>query len=56
TAQLWNLDTNQPIGTPLHHRQDVSSATFSVDGKFLVTFTHGIFPLPSKKLAFRQIL
>jgi WD40 repeat protein len=37
TAQLWNLDTNQPIGTPLHHHQDVSSATFSADGKFLVT-------------------
>ncbi|KIK43722.1 hypothetical protein CY34DRAFT_803563 [Suillus luteus UH-Slu-Lm8-n1] len=37
TAQLWNLDTNQPIGTPLHHQGLVSSATFSVDGKFLVT-------------------
>jgi WD40 repeat protein len=37
TAQLWNLDTNQPIGTPLHHQGPVSSATFSVDGKFLVT-------------------
>jgi WD40 repeat protein len=37
TAQLWNLDTNQPIGTPLHHQGSVGSATFSVDGKFLVT-------------------
>ncbi|KAG2738290.1 WD40 repeat-like protein [Suillus brevipes Sb2] len=37
TAQLWNLETNQPIGTPLHHPDDVDSATFSADGKFLVT-------------------
>ncbi|KAG2744123.1 WD40 repeat-like protein [Suillus brevipes Sb2] len=37
TAQLWNLETNQPIGTPLHHLDYVESATFSADGKFLVT-------------------
>jgi WD40 repeat protein len=37
TAQLWDLETNQPIGTPLHHQKPVDSATFSVDGKFLVT-------------------
>jgi WD40 repeat protein len=37
TVILWNLDTNQPIGTPLRHQKDVSSATFSADGKFLVT-------------------
>ncbi|KIK33091.1 hypothetical protein CY34DRAFT_813848, partial [Suillus luteus UH-Slu-Lm8-n1] len=37
TAQLWDLETNQPIGTPLHHQDDVKSATFSVDGKFLLT-------------------
>jgi WD40 repeat protein len=36
-AQLWNLETNQPIGTPLHHPDYVVSATFSADGKFLVT-------------------
>jgi WD40 repeat protein len=37
TAQLWNLETNQPIGTPLHHEDYVMSATFSADGKFLLT-------------------
>ncbi|KIK44108.1 hypothetical protein CY34DRAFT_11278 [Suillus luteus UH-Slu-Lm8-n1] len=37
TAQLWNLETNQPIGTSLHHPDYVESATFSADGKFLVT-------------------
>lgn len=37
TAQLWNLETNQPIGTPLQHEDFVISATFSADGKFLVT-------------------
>ncbi|KAG2738756.1 WD40 repeat-like protein [Suillus brevipes Sb2] len=37
TAQLWNLDTNQPIGTPLHYPDYVMSATFSADGQFLVT-------------------
>jgi WD40 repeat protein len=37
TAKLWNLDTNKPIGTPLHHQEYVRSVTFSADGKFLVT-------------------
>ncbi|KIK32601.1 hypothetical protein CY34DRAFT_138349 [Suillus luteus UH-Slu-Lm8-n1] len=37
TVQLWDLETNQPIGTPLHHQENVYSATFSVDGKFLLT-------------------
>jgi WD40 repeat protein len=37
TAQLWDLETNQPIGTPLHHQDRVRSATFSVDAKFLLT-------------------
>jgi WD40 repeat protein len=37
TAQLWNLDTNHPIGTPLHHQDEVNCTTFSADGKFLVT-------------------
>jgi WD40 repeat protein len=36
-AQLWDLETNQPIGTPLHHQEEVTSATLSVDGKFLLT-------------------
>ncbi|KAG1844224.1 WD40-repeat-containing domain protein [Suillus subluteus] len=40
TAELWNLETNQPIGTPLHHENDVISATFSADGKFFVTSCH----------------
>ncbi|KAG1740572.1 quinon protein alcohol dehydrogenase-like superfamily [Suillus lakei] len=37
TAQLWNLETNEPIGTPLHHKELMNSATFSGDGKLLVT-------------------
>jgi WD40 repeat protein len=42
-AQLWNVEINQPIGTPLHHE------------RIAATFTHGTFPLSSKKLAFHQI-
>ncbi|KAG2051093.1 WD40 repeat-like protein [Suillus hirtellus] len=37
TVQLWNMETNQPIGTPLHHENYVIYATFSADGKFLLT-------------------
>ncbi|KAG2739120.1 WD40 repeat-like protein [Suillus brevipes Sb2] len=37
TAQLWDLETNQPIGSPLHHQEYVKSVAFSADGKFLVT-------------------
>ncbi|KAG2078497.1 WD40 repeat-like protein [Suillus decipiens] len=37
TVQLWNTETDQPIGTPLHHEDEVNSATFSANGKFLVT-------------------
>ncbi|KAG2343916.1 hypothetical protein BDR05DRAFT_962565 [Suillus weaverae] len=51
TVQLWNLKTNklietlhhQPIGssgTPLRLQDNVNSATFSADGKFLVTSRH----------------
>jgi WD40 repeat protein len=40
TAQLWNLDTMEPIGTPLHHPDRVESVNFSADGKFLVTSCH----------------
>ncbi|KIK32529.1 hypothetical protein CY34DRAFT_36503, partial [Suillus luteus UH-Slu-Lm8-n1] len=38
TAQLWDLETNQPIGTPLQQPGYVESVTFSVDGKFLLTY------------------
>ncbi|KAG1798365.1 Quino protein amine dehydrogenase [Suillus variegatus] len=31
TARLQNIETNQPIGTPLHHEHWVSSGTFSAD-------------------------
>lgn len=37
TVQLWNLETNQPIGTLLHHEEYVNCASFSEDGKFLAT-------------------
>ncbi|KIK44174.1 hypothetical protein CY34DRAFT_11258 [Suillus luteus UH-Slu-Lm8-n1] len=37
TAQLWDLETNQPIRAPFLHQEYVNSATFSADGKSLVT-------------------
>ncbi|KAG2342354.1 WD40 repeat-like protein [Suillus weaverae] len=37
TARLWNLDTNLPVGPPLQHEDVLRSATFSADGKVLVT-------------------
>lgn len=39
TIQLWNIQTHQPIGPPLHHEDEdeVSSAVFAADGNFLVT-------------------
>jgi WD40 repeat protein len=37
TARLWNLDTNLPVGPPLQHAQDLSSAALSPDGRVLVT-------------------
>ena len=37
TARLWNLDMNLPVGPPLPHRDWVSGAALSADGKFLVT-------------------
>jgi WD40 repeat protein len=37
TTELWSLETNQPIGTPLQHQDEVICATFSADGKFLIT-------------------
>ncbi|KAG1721955.1 hypothetical protein EDB19DRAFT_1916975 [Suillus lakei] len=39
--KLWNLETNEPIGTPLHHEEWVNTVTFSADGKFLVTSCEG---------------
>ncbi|KAG2097561.1 WD40-repeat-containing domain protein [Suillus discolor] len=37
TARLWNLDTNLQIGPPLQHKDDVTCAAFSADGKLLST-------------------
>jgi WD40 repeat protein len=37
TARIWNLDTNLPVGPPLRHGKDLSSAALSPDGKVLVT-------------------
>lgn len=36
-VRLWNLETNEPIATQLHHEDPVNCATFSADGKLLVT-------------------
>jgi hypothetical protein len=35
TVQLWNLETNKPTGTSLHHEDYVNCTTFSADGRFL---------------------
>jgi hypothetical protein len=37
TVQLWNLETNQSIGTLLHPEDGARSMTFSTDGMFFVT-------------------
>jgi WD40 repeat protein len=37
TARLWNLDTNLPVGPPLHHEQDSRSVALSPDSTVLVT-------------------
>ena len=37
TAQLWNLDNGQPIGSPLQHTDDVSCLSFSTDGQLPAT-------------------
>ncbi|KIK33007.1 hypothetical protein CY34DRAFT_813916 [Suillus luteus UH-Slu-Lm8-n1] len=36
-ARLWNLDTNLPVGSPLHHEEELLFAALSQDGKVLVT-------------------
>ncbi|KAG2045523.1 WD40 repeat-like protein [Suillus hirtellus] len=41
TARLWNLDTNLQIGPPLQHKNDVTCAAFSADGKLLSTAGRG---------------
>ncbi|KAG2114105.1 hypothetical protein BD769DRAFT_1102518 [Suillus cothurnatus] len=39
--QLWNLETHQPIGPPLHYEDEdkgeLTNPTFAVDGNFFVT-------------------
>ena len=37
TAQLWNLDNNKPIGSPLEHPEGVRCVSFSTDGTLLAT-------------------
>ncbi|KAG1814504.1 WD40-repeat-containing domain protein [Suillus variegatus] len=37
TARLWNLENNQPIGSPLQRVHFVRSVSFSADGKLLAT-------------------
>jgi WD40 repeat protein len=37
TAQLWNLDTNLPVGPPLQHEDSVNCVAFSANGKLLST-------------------
>ena len=37
TAQLWSVDTGQPIGPPLEHQLEIYDGAFSPDGKRVVT-------------------
>ena len=37
TARIWDADTGKPVSEPLKHDQAVTSATFSADGKWLLT-------------------
>jgi WD40 repeat protein len=37
TARLWNLETGQPIGSPLQHEDPVWCTSFSTDGMLLAT-------------------
>ena len=37
TAQLWNLENAQPIGSPLQHPKAVYCVSFSTDGTLLAT-------------------
>jgi len=37
TARLWNLENDQPIGSPLQHPRDVFCVSFSADGALLAT-------------------
>ncbi|OAX32411.1 WD40 repeat-like protein, partial [Rhizopogon vinicolor AM-OR11-026] len=37
TAQLWNLENGQPIGSPLKHAHPMNCVSFSADGKLLAT-------------------
>jgi WD40 repeat protein len=37
TAQLWNLDTNLQVASPLQHEDSIYCAAFSADGKLLST-------------------
>jgi len=40
TARLWNLENDQPIGSPLQHADCVFCVSFSADGALLVTGCH----------------
>jgi len=37
TARLWNADTAEPIGRPMVHDHEVTSAIFSADRRLIVT-------------------
>ena len=37
TAQLWSVDTGQPVGPPLEHQGEIHEGTFSPDGKGVAT-------------------
>ena len=39
TARIWNLETGEPVGEPLHHEALLAMARFSNDGRRVITST-----------------
>jgi len=40
TARLWNVETGNPVGEPMRHKDTVYHAAFSLDGKRIATASY----------------